>query len=439
MLKKYEIASVDARQILSDRGNLAVEATVTTAGGQAGTAVCTAGLSVGSHEIAFAYDTDAKWLGMGVGAAVASIKGPINQALQGMDARKQHDVDYAMLELAQKMPIGGNATAAVSAAVLKAGALTADVPLYYHIGGEKAVTMPLASFGCFYGSWRYDKLSKGGGKPTCSFIAYDFTTFHEASEALGQVYALWKDTLWKKCGVRQSGMLETSVFSGFFNIPAGFFDSDEQIWELACDTIAKCGYENRIGLQLDVAADSFFDPKTGLYNGLFSERPLDRAGLMDYYGQIVTKFPIVILEDPLNEDDFEGTAAITKRLGIQIVGDDLFTTNQERVRTGIESGAANTVLLKVNQVGTISKALEMVSFACQHGYGVMPCLSRGEREAIADYSVGINAATIRECAFGSAGSRLRDIERELGGKAVYLGRKAFRGWKFQEGGAAVTP
>jgi enolase len=430
-MSNYGIASINARQIFSDRGNLAVEATVTTAGGHVGKAVCTAGLSVGKHEVAFAYDNETRWMGIGVGAAVNNIKGPINDALRGMDVRCQREVDYAMMELAKKTPLGGNATAAVSAAVLKAGSIAAGIPLYRHIGGEDAVTMPLASFGCFYGSSRYDKLSKGGGKPTCSFIAYDFSSFSEAAEALGRVYALWKDTLWQKYGIRQSGMPETSVFSGFFNIPAGFFNSDEEIWALAGEVIAKCGYENRIGLQLDVAASSFFDPKTGLYNGLFSPKPMDMAELMDYYGRMISNFPIVVLEDPLNEDDFEGTAVLTKHLGIQIVGDDLFTTNPMRLRIGIEAGAANTVLLKVNQVGTITKALEMVELAYRHGYGVMPCLSRGEREAIADYSVGINAATIRECAFGSAGARLREIERELGSKAIYLGRKALKGWRFQ--------
>lgn len=429
------ITSIKARQVLSDRGNLAVEATVFTNDGHFGTAVCTAGLSVGSHEIAFAYDNDSRWLGQGVGTAVRSVEETIAPRLIGMDVTNQHDIDYAMLELSAEkgIAIGGNATAAVSAAALKAGASVRNVPLYYHIGGEEAVTLPLASFGCFYGSTRYDKLSKGGGKPTCSFIAYDFSSFSEASEALGKVYHEWKKILWEKCGLRQNGMPESSVCSGFFNIPSGFFNADSEIWDLAADTIAKCGFENKIGLQLDVAADSYFNKSTGLYNGLFSSKEMTKDELIDYYQFMVDNYPFICLEDPLNEDDFEGTAIVTKKLGIQIVGDDLFTTNKERVKKGVEVGAANCVLLKVNQVGTITKALEMISYAYENGYGVMPCLSRGENSAIADYSVGINATTIREAAFGVAGTRLREIERELGNRAVYLGKKALKGFRFQEG------
>lgn len=433
-MNEYDIRSVTARQVLSDRGNLAVEASVTTAGGSTGRAVCTAGLSVGSHEIAFAYDTDPRWLGMGVQGAVQSIETLIQPTLRGMDVRRQKDVDYAMLSLAEKHPLGGNALAAVSAAVLKAGAIATGEPLYRYIGGDGAVTLPLASFGCYYGSGRYDKLSKGGGKPTSSFIAYDFSSFTEGAEALGEVYRAWLDVLWRHYSLRPSGMPESYVYSGFVSIPAGIFASDEEIWDLAAEQIARCGYENRIGLQMDVAADSYYQPSSGLYCGLFSPRPMTKEELMAYYEEIISRYPIVVLEDPLNEDDYEGTAALTRTLGIQIVGDDLFTTNADRVRVGIRTGAANTVLLKVNQVGTITKALEMVELAYAHGYGVMPCLSRGEREAIADYSVGINAATIRECAFGAAGARLREIERELGGRAVYPGRRGLKGRRFQESG-----
>jgi len=433
-MKGKEIASIYARQVLSDRGNLAVEATVVTKDGHKGTAVCTAGLSVGSHEIAFSYDDDARWLGQGVKSAVRCIEDVIAPRLKGMDVTRQHDVDYAMLELASdpSLLIGGNATAAVSAAALKAGAAVQEIPLYRHIGGEEATVLPLASFGCYYGSARYDKLSRGGGKPTCSFIAYDFASFSEASEALGRVYHEWKEALWKRIGLRQTGMPESAVCSGFFNIPAGYFSCDMEIWDLASEIIEGCGYGGRIGLQIDIAADSFFDPKTGLYTGLFSPKQLTKEELIDFYQHMVDDYPFVCLEDPLNEDDYEGTAIITRKLGIQIVGDDLFTTTKERVEEGVRTGAANCVLLKVNQVGTISKALEMIQYAYENGYGVMPCLSRGENAAIADYSVGINASTIREAAFGVAGTRLREIERELGDRAVYLGRKALKGRRFQE-------
>jgi len=148
---------------------------------------------------------------------------------------------------------------------------------------------------------------------------------------------------------------------------------------------------------------------------------------MKLYRQMVKDYPFIILEDPLDEDDYEGHAILTRELGIQLVGDDLFTTNAERLQKGIEAGAANTVLLKVNQIGTISEAFEMVRMAYQNGYGIMPCDSRGEGADIGDYSVGLNCGTIRESATGPRGNRLLQIEAELGRRAQFLGKKGLKG------------
>ncbi len=147
--------------------------------------------------------------------------------------------------------------------------------------------------------------------------------------------------------------------------------------------------------------------------------------------QIIRDYPFVIIEDPFNEDDYDTTAALTKDSGIQIVGDDLFTTNPERVAYGISKGAANTVLLKVNQVGTISEALEMIQYAYKFGYAVMPSDSRGEGESIADYAVGINAGSIRESAIGARGNRFLEIEEELGMNAKFIGARGLKGFRNQ--------
>jgi len=211
---------------------------------------------------------------------------------------------------------------------------------------------------------------------------------------------------------------------------AGMFENDEQIFTIMAETINKCGYENRVGIQIDVAADTYFDKSTGLYTGVFDATPRDRAALVDFYKYLVKTYPIVILEDPLNEDDYEGHAILCQELDIQIVGDDLFTTNAERVRKGIQAKGANTVLLKVNQVGTITQASEMVTLAYDYGYGIMPCQSRGEALAICDYCVGFSAGTVRGSGLLMFGNRFMEIERELGPRAQFPGKHGLKGRRF---------
>lgn len=176
----------------------------------------------------------------------------------------------------------------------------------------------------------------------------------------------------------------------------------------------------------------YLDKKTGLYHGLFDEKPRTTDEVIEVIKDMAYKFPFVIVEDPLGEDDLEGHARICREVDIQIVGDDLFTTNSKRVVQGIKAGAANTVLLKVNQIGTISESLEMIQLAYENGYGVMPCSSRGEGISIVDYCVGINAGTIRESCLGSSGSRFLEIERELGRNAVFAGKRGLKGRRFQQ-------
>jgi enolase len=217
---------------------------------------------------------------------------------------------------------------------------------------------------------------------------------------------------------------------GFIYFPAGIVQSDAELWDMMAENICACGYEGRAGIHMDVAADSYFDRETHTYRGLFDSKTRTREELMDYLVEICHDYPFVSYEDPLNEDDYEGHAVLTERTGIQIVGDDLFTTNTERVRAGIAHGSCNAVLLKVNQIGTITEALSMVRLAQENGYGVMPCSSRGEDLAICDYSVGMNVTTIRENCFGTGANRFLEIERELGGRAVFAGKAGLKGRRF---------
>lgn len=426
-----EIKKVVARQVLSGRGHPAVEATVITASGKTGTAQCTAGVSVGTHEVEFVYDGGPRWNGKGVMKAVENIEQVISPALEGMTVTNQRDIDMTMLSLCGgrgKELLGGNAVGAVSAAALKAGAASLSIPLYRHIGGDSAVTLPCASMGAVIGSNRYS--SNKSNKPTYSWIAYDFPSFSEACHAVWRVYMRWSALLFNKWGLTAKMPSANFPTGGFVYVPSGLVESDETLWQMMSENISACGYEGRIGIHVDVAADSYFDSEKGLYTGLFDSVPRDKSALMDFLLKMTKKFPFVSLEDPLNEDDYEGHAILTRNSDIQIVGDDLFTTNTKRVQHGIEMGSCNTVLLKVNQIGSFSEARDMVELAQRNNYGVMPCASRGEDLAICDYTVGMNLSVIRENCFGAAANRFLEIERELGKRAFFPGKAGLKGRRF---------
>ena len=423
------IVSVSARQIMSDRGHPGVEATVKTENGATGVAICTAGVSIGTKEIAFAYDGGTKWRGKGVMRAVNAVNEKIAPLILGMDATKQIEVDNAMLGYGEgqgKAVLGGNATAAVSAAVLKAGAAALELPLYQHIGGARAYTLPVPGVVCLVGSDRYSPNTRSGGKPSYSFMAYGFETFADASYACWDISTEWGDVLNKKFKVPKIGM------SGGPAVPAGVVKHDREIWDAMAETINRLGYEGKVGIQVDVATETYWDENQKRYVGIFSAEPKTKEDILDLYLAMVKSHPFVIIEDPFDEDDYETTARLTRAVDIQIVGDDLFTTNPARVQQGIDAGAANTVLLKVNQIGTITEAFDMIQLAYNNGYGVMPCSSRGEGSDIADYCVGINCGSVRETGTGPGGNRFLQIEAELGARAKFAGKQGLKGARFQK-------
>ena len=421
------IISVKARQVYTNRGNPGVEAVVTTENGAVGRAMCTSGISIGTHEVDFTFDGGEKFRGKGVMHAVNNVNNVIAPVLVGMDAANQSAVDNAMLAIMPdaKLHLGGNATAAVSAATLKAGAAALGIPLYRHIGGAGAMYLPVPGVAMVAGHDRYGGgITTPGGKPTMSCMCFGFDTFAEASYACWDIHTRWAEKMKKLFGGAPN-------IRDFIVIPEGVFQSDENIWESMTETIIQAGYEGKVGFQMDVATDTYHNKEDGKYYGLFNRQPKTKDQLYDFYMNMIQKFPFVILEDPFNEDDYETTAAFTKDSGIQIVGDDLFTTNPKRVAHGISLGAANTVLLKVNQVGTITEALEMIQYAYKFGYAVMPSDSRGEGDAIGDYAVGINAGSIRESGIGPRGNRLLEIEQELGSQARFIGARGLKGFRNQ--------
>jgi len=417
------IKSVRARQIFSERGHPGVEATVTTEDGKAGIAVATAGVSIGKHEVQFAYDGGERWAGMGVQKAVDNVNTVIAPALKGLDATRQRDVDEALLKLdgtPNKTKLGGNATASVSAAALKAGAASLGIPLYQHIGGVNACILPVAGVVCVVGSERYGGGKRSGGKPSYAFMAYGFRNFSEASYACWDIDRRFSQLVGEKLKIRVSSVMTMP------HIPAGAVKSDKDLWDLMAEAINGAGYRNKIGIQVDVAAGTYYEPKKDRFVGLFSEEDKTKENLIELYKEMVRNYPFVIVEDPLDEVDYEGHAVVTRELGVEVVGDDLFTTNIERVKRGIEAKACNAVLLKVNQIGTITEAFDMVQLAYSHGYGVMPCSSRGEGAEIADYVVGLSTGHMREGGTGPTANRLLQIEEELGANARFLGKAGMK-------------
>ena len=419
-----KIQSVFAREIFSMRGHPGVEATVTTVDGASGVAIATAGVSIGKHEVQFAYDGEKRYQGKGVLKAVENVNKIIGPALKGMDATRQREIDETMIKLdgtPNKSKLGGNATASVSAAVLKAGADSLGIPLYQHIGGVNACTLPVPGVGAVVGSDRYGGGERAGGKPSYSLMAYGFKTYSEAS------YACWEvSTAFDRLMQERHGLRTLSRAIRHAPIPRGTVKHDRELWDLMTDAIAEAGYSNKIGIQVDVAAGCYYNSKKDVFVGLFSEEDKTKEDLIELYKDMAANYPFVILEDPLDEVDYEGHAILTKEIDIEVVGDDLFTTNVERLQRGIDIGACDAVLLKVNQIGTISEAFDLVQLAYRNGYGVMPCSSRGEGPDIGDYAVGLNTGHIRESGTGPSANRLLKIESELGDNAVFPGQAGLK-------------
>ena len=416
------IREVYAREILSGRGHPSVEATVVTENGAVGVAEASAGLSVGEHEVQFAYDGGERYRGLGVLKAVRNVTDIIAPALKGVDASIQWKVDEIMLELdgtPNKANLGGNTTASVSAAALKAGAASLGVPLYYHIGGIDACILPVPGVGIMNSLERYGGEPIHGDKPSYAFMAYGFDTFTEACYACWDIQSVYTKMIEDRFNLKVVGSYRIVI-------PEGIVEHEREIWDIMAAAIEKSGYAGRMGMQVDVAAGTYYNNEKGVFEYLFSREDKTRDELIQLYKDMVRDYPFIVIEDPMDEDDFEGHAILTKELGIQIVGDDLFSTNVERLQQGMEIAACNSVLLKVNQVGTITEAFDTVQMAYQKGYGVMPCPSRGEGADIADYSVGLCATTIRESAIGPTANRLQQIEQELGSHARFPGKDGFK-------------
>lgn len=421
------IERVHAREILDSRGNPTVEVEVALTSGIAGRAAVPSGASTGQHEAVELRDGDeGRYLGKGVLRAVGNVNSTIAPAVAGMDPSDQAAIDGRLNELdgtPNKGNLGANGILGVSLAVAKAAAAAFGAPLYRHIGGASACTLPVPMM----------NILNGGSHADSSVDLQEFMvmpvgadSFREALRAGAEIFHALREVL--KAGGYSTGVGDEGGF-------APSLASNEEALEVVGEAIQKAGYVpgRDILLALDPASTEFYkNDRYVFHKSDGSERTSEQ--MVDFWEDWTRRYPIVSIEDGLEEDDWDGWAGLTARLGdrVQLVGDDLFVTNTERLRRGIQSEVGNSILIKVNQIGTLTETLEAIETARNAGYTSVISHRSGETEdaTIADLAVGTGAGQIKT---GSASrsdriakyNQLLRIEEELGESAVYPGREAF--------------
>lgn len=426
------IQRVTAREEFALRGNVRLQVTVVADDGSVGVSTPEVGISTGKYEAAFVLDGDDRYEGMGVRRAAENVNRIIGPALVGMEVTHQREIDATMIELdgtPNKGRLGANAIVGVSLAVLKAAAASTGLPLYQYIGGPNACTLPIPIVGGGSAGRYRDPGRDRWFKPSYHFVGYGAGSFS------GAMYDCWRAN--REMGriaeqryghhVRQySGI--SAVFSSGLNL-SGVLRDDREYLDMMTEAIVRCGLESRVGIYYDAAAGCYYEPEIDRYVGLFSEGEKNREQLLRLYQQHVATYPILSIEDPFHEEDFEGHALATRELGIEIVGDDLFTTNARRLQEGAAAGAANSMVLKVTQVGTVTEALEAAEACRANGYNLHPCGSRGDLDSLGDFAVGLNAGQVRGCDH----NRMLAIEEELGRTARWPGKALFKGSRNRQG------
>jgi len=422
------ITALKAREILDSRGNPTLEVDCTLEGGARGRAAVPSGASTGEHEAIELRDGDAaRYRGKGVQKAVRNVHESLAPALLGMDALEQAALDARMIELdgtPNKSKLGANALLGVSLAIAKAAAADRDLPLYRHLGGVNACLLPVPMMNVLNGGKHADN---NVDLQEFMIVPLGAPSFREALRWGTEVFHGLHAVLSKR------GMATAVGDEGGF---APNLASNEDALKVLIEAIEKAGYQpgEQVALALDPAASEFFADGTYVLQGEGGRR-LDPAGMVDYYATLCSRYPIVSIEDGLAEDDWAGWSAITRKLGdrVQLVGDDLFVTNVTRLARGIREGVANSILIKLNQIGTLTETLEAVEMAHRAGYTAVISHRSGETEdvTIADLAVATRAGQIKTgslCRTDRVAkyNQLLRIEEELGRSARYPGRQAFR-------------
>ena len=407
-----KITDVKAREILDSRGNPTVEVDVTLEGGITGRAAVPSGASTGEREALEMRDKDPnRFNGKGVLNAVKNVNDKIRPVVIGMDVFDQYGIDTAMLELdgtKTKSNLGANAILGVSMAVLKAASKAKNMPLYKYVGEGKTLPVPMMN------------ILNGGAHADNKLDFQEYMiipqrdTIHERVRVGSEVFHALKNVL------NERGLSTGVGDEGGF---APDLESNTEGFELIMEAIKKAGYEpgKDVKLAIDVAASEFYSG--GKYNLVGEGRSLTTNELIEFYKELVSKYPIISIEDPVDENDWDGFAKITKELGdkVQLVGDDLFVTNKECLQKGIDMKAGNAILLKVNQIGTITETLETIKLAKDNGYKTIISHRSGETEdtTIADLAVGLDLGQIKTGSMSRTDrickyNQLMRIEEELG-------------------------
>ncbi|MEY3728430.1 MAG: hypothetical protein RL315_45 [Actinomycetota bacterium] len=421
------IEAIGAREILDSRGNPTVEVEVLLEDGTAARAAVPSGASTGAFEAVELRDGGKRYLGKGVEKAIKNVVDVIAPEVVGLDAQDQRLVDQTMIDLdgtKNKAKLGANAILGVSLAVAKASAEHADLSLFKYVGGNNAHVLPVPMM----------NILNGGAHADTNVDIQEFMvapigadTFKESLRWGAEIYHSLKSVLKKR------GLATSIGDEGGF---APNLDSNRAALDLILEAIEGAGFKpgKEIALAMDVAATEFYD--NGKYS--FEGKQLTAAEMIAYYSSLVSSYPLVSIEDPLNEDDWDGWAAITKELGskVQLVGDDLFVTNPERLSKGIAADTANALLVKVNQIGSLTETLDAVEMAHRAGYRSMMSHRSGETEdvTIADLAVATNCGQIKTGAPARSErvakyNQLLRIEEELAEGARYAGRGAFPRFK----------
>ncbi len=423
------ITDVYAREILDSRGNPTVEVEVILDDGSWGRAAVPSGASTGAFEAVELRDGDAsRYLGKGVREAVRNVNEVIAPEVMGMDATDQRALDAILIELdgtPNKSRLGANAILGVSLAAAKAAADSCELTLFSYIGGANAHVLPVPMMNILNGGVHADN---NVDLQEFMVMPLGAQTFAEGLRTCAEVYHTLKGVLKGRglsCGVGDEG--------GF----APNLESNEDAIRVIIEAIEQAGYTpgEDVALALDPASSEFFDAERGLYVLAGEGRELTREEMVAFYEDLVARYPIVSIEDGMAEEDWEGWRLLTERLGgsIQLVGDDIFVTNVERLSRGIGSGVANAILIKLNQIGTLTETLDTIELAHRAGYATVISHRSGETEdtTIADVAVAVNAGQIKTGAPARSDrvakyNQLLRIEDELGGSGAYLGWGALR-------------
>ncbi len=424
-----QIIDVTAREILDSRGNPTVEVEVWLDDGGFGRAAVPSGASTGEHEAVELRDGDReRYLGKGVLKAVQNVNAVIAEALIGMDATDQVAVDRRLLELdgtENKSNLGANAILGVSLAVARAAADSLGLPLFSYIGGVNAKVLPVPMMNILNGGKHADNNVDLQEFMIMPVLA---TSFREALRMGAEVFHHLKRVL------KEKGLNTAVGDEGGF---APDLQSNEAALQVILQAIEKAGYRpgEDIYLALDPASSEFYDKQRGLYLLKSENRELSPGDMVDYYVQLVNKYPILSIEDGMAEDDWDGWKIMTDRLGsrIQLVGDDLFVTNTHRLGKGIEMKVANSILIKLNQIGTLTETLDAIQMAHRAGYTTVISHRSGETEdaTIADVAVAVNAGQIKTGSTSRSDrvakyNQLLRIEELLGKEAMYAGKQVLR-------------